>query len=92
MNSPCGCYPKDDFSPSCGHVTLLRVFLLHSFKGILEMKADVDHVALECLKQQNGVLAAIALECVLQEHRLDWKCILFYSRKALIENYFWPPE
>ena len=56
------------------------------------MKTDVDHVALECLKQQNGVLAAIALECVLQEHRLDWKCILFYSRKALIEKHSWPPE
>ena len=52
------------------------------------MKTDVDHVALECLKEQSGVLAVTDLECVVQEHWLDWKCILFYSRKALIQRYF----
>ena len=51
------------------------------------MKTDVDHVALECLKEQSRVLAVTALEYVLQEHRLDWKYILFYSRKALIQRY-----
>ena len=50
------------------------------------MKTDVDHVALECLKEQSRVLAVTALECVLQERRLDWKCFLFYSRKALIQR------